>query len=339
MNRPIAYLIFLEPLSASHFHHNGRLDHYSTELLSLRPFKPSQLRLHPLTPRRHHLHHPLRHRDNRSSRPVCPLPPLVATRFRPWRHRRASRLDSPDMGLPMRLQRSCFQNPNLNPHLQPALFAAGIYIILGYIIHIFGPHTSPLTAKQYLWVFCTIDFFSLLLQAIGGGMASAAGSEPNGNVKPGTDTMIAGIVFQLVSNFVFACLFASVLAKTYQTGKGILNVDNPSSSQAERPATTTKRLRILAGATTISTLALIARGVYRSIELIQGWRGYLITTERYFIGLDGALMVIAVSVFVFANPHWLLPHKARCTESNLENASQEAVVEKVADIQGGSESE
>ncbi|KAL8717124.1 MAG: hypothetical protein Q9225_005606 [Loekoesia sp. 1 TL-2023] len=221
----------------------------------------------------------------------------------------------------------------------PALFAAGIYIILGYIIHIFGLHTSPLTAKQYLWVFCTIDFFSLLLQAIGGGMASAAGSEPDGNVKPGTDTMIAGIVFQLISNLVFACLFASVLAKTCQTGKGILNVDDLSTSQTERPATTTKRLRILAGATTISTLALIARGVYRSIELIQGWRGYLITTKRYFIGLDGALMVIAVSVFVFANPHWLLPHKAQCAEANIENGSQKAIVERVADVQARSESQ
>ncbi|KAI4175860.1 MAG: hypothetical protein LQ343_001474 [Gyalolechia ehrenbergii] len=219
----------------------------------------------------------------------------------------------------------------------PAFFAAGIYIILGYIIRIFGPWTSPLTARQYLWIFCTIDFFSLLVQAVGGGMASAAGSEPDGNVKPGTDTMIAGIVFQLAANLVFASLFASVIAKTYQKGKGILNVDHLSISQRERPATTTKRLRTLAGATTISTLALIARGVYRSIELIQGWRGYLITTESYFIGLDGALMVIAVAIFVFANPCWVLPRKADCYEARSENGSQEVVIEKAVDVQSNSE--
>ena len=221
----------------------------------------------------------------------------------------------------------------------PAFFAAGIYIILGYIIRIFGPHTSPLTAKQYLWVFCTIDFFSLLLQAIGGGLASAAGSEPNGNVKPGTDIMIAGIVFQLVSNVVFSCFFASVLFKTYQKGRGFLNVDHLSISQKERPGTTTKNLRLLACATTISTLALVARGVYRSIELIQGWRGYLITTERYFIGLDGALMVVAIAVFVFANPHRLLPHKAECVGADPETGSQEVVIKKEMDAQSGSESE
>ncbi|KAL8703896.1 MAG: hypothetical protein Q9201_002947 [Fulgogasparrea decipioides] len=215
----------------------------------------------------------------------------------------------------------------------PAFFAAGIYIILGYIIHIFGPQTSPLTAKQYLWIFCTIDFLSLLLQAIGGGMASAAGSEPDGNLAPGTNTMIAGIVWQLVSNVVFAGLFARVLYKTYAKGKGILNADDLPVS---RTASVTARLRIIAAATTISTLALIVRGVYRSIELIQGWRGYLITMEKYFIGLDGALMVVAVMVFVFANPHYLLPYKAQCAESSLERGN---VVEKPSDAQSGGESE
>ncbi|KAL9000883.1 MAG: hypothetical protein Q9169_000638 [Polycauliona sp. 2 TL-2023] len=211
----------------------------------------------------------------------------------------------------------------------PAFFAAGIYIILGYFIYIFGPHTSPLSAKQYLWVFCSIDFCSLLLQAIGGGLASAA--ETDANLKVGTDVMIVGIVFQLVANLVFAGLFATAVAKTYKKGKGILNVDELTLSR-----TTTEKLRTLFAATTVSTLALIVRGIYRSIELIQGWRGYLITTEGYFIALDGVLMVIAVAVFVVANPHWLLPHKADCTETLLETGHQKAVVEKVAD---GSESE
>ncbi|KAL9027245.1 MAG: hypothetical protein Q9196_004209 [Gyalolechia fulgens] len=218
----------------------------------------------------------------------------------------------------------------------PAFFAAGIYVVLGYLIRIFGPHTSPLTAKQYLWIFCTIDFFSLLVQAVGGGMASAAGSEPDGNVQPGTDTMIAGIVFQLAANVVFAALAASVVAKTYRKGKGVLNVDGLSISQSERPATTTKRLRVVAGATAIATLALIARGVYRSIELIQGWRGYLITTERYFIGLDGALMVIAVAVFVVANPSRLLPRKAECYGAELGNGSPEVAMEKAVDERSNS---
>ena len=37
------------------------------------------------------------------------------------------------------------------------------------------------------------------------------------------------------------------------------------------------------------------RGFYRSVELIQGWRGYLITHESYVIGLDAVPMVLVCS--------------------------------------------
>jgi len=56
---------------------------------------------------------------------------------------------------------------------------------------------------------------------------------------------------------------------------------------------------------------MIVRGVYRSIELIEGWRGYLITTERYFIALDGSMMIIAVAAFNFAHPGLLLERTRR----------------------------
>jgi hypothetical protein len=46
---------------------------------------------------------------------------------------------------------------------------------------------------------------------------------------------------------------------------------------------------------------MIARGVYRSIELLQGWTGYMNTDEAYVIGLDGSLMVLAVLVLSLCN--------------------------------------
>lgn len=42
------------------------------------------------------------------------------------------------------------------------------------------------------------------------------------------------------------------------------------------------------------------------IELSQGWTGYVITHEVYFIVLDGAMMVIAVGIFNIFHPGWLL---------------------------------
>jgi hypothetical protein len=55
---------------------------------------------------------------------------------------------------------------------------------------------------MYLWIFCTCDVLSLVIQAIGGGMASSE-SDQNEDTKPVTDIMVAGIIFQLVSITVF----------------------------------------------------------------------------------------------------------------------------------------
>lgn len=46
------------------------------------------------------------------------------------------------------------------------------------------------------------------------------------------------------------------------------------------------------------------RSIYRTIELLQGWTGYLITHEIYFIVLDGTMMVLAVGIFNLIHPAW-----------------------------------
>lgn len=63
---------------------------------------------------------------------------------------------------------------------------------------------------------------------------------------------------------------------------------------------------MLCGATTISVAAILVRSVYRTIELLQGWRGYLITRERYFVALDGTMILVALLVYNVLNPGELL---------------------------------
>lgn len=63
----------------------------------------------------------------------------------------------------------------------------------------------------------------------------------------------------------------------------------------------------LLGAMILSVVCIYIRSIYRTIELLQGWDGYLITHESYFIGLDGAMMIVAVAVFNFVHPGWFLP--------------------------------
>ena len=60
----------------------------------------------------------------------------------------------------------------------------------------------------------------------------------------------------------------------------------------------------------ISSIMILTRGVYRSIELRQGWTGYLITHQIYQNVLDGIPMFIAVAVFNFIHPLFILGRKS-----------------------------
>ncbi|KAH7244561.1 RTA1 like protein-domain-containing protein [Fusarium redolens] len=176
--------------------------------------------------------------------------------------------------------------------IAPVFFTAGVYIILGRLIQVFGRNCSILRPSLYLWIFCTCDVISLVVQAVGGGLASSEVNKINGNTDPGTNIMVAGIVFQLASMSVFVALAIDFLIRS--TRQGILK----SRKQSSIP---------ILSSMTLSLLCIYLRSIYRTIELSQGWTGYLITHERYFITLDGAMMVIAVGVFNFIHPATFLP--------------------------------
>ncbi|OJK05210.1 hypothetical protein ASPACDRAFT_74723 [Aspergillus aculeatus ATCC 16872] len=179
--------------------------------------------------------------------------------------------------------------------IAPTFFTAGIYVLLGRFIALMGPETSMLSPKLYLWIFVTCDIVSLVVQAIGGGLASIAYNSADGNTEPGTHTMVAGIVFQLASITVFVLLAADFVRRTLRL---------------RLLQTMTGSVVPLLGAMILSVVVIYVRSIYRTIELSQGWSGFLITHEVYFIVLDGVMMVIAVAVFNVFHPGWLLPKGA-----------------------------
>lgn len=133
----------------------------------------------------------------------------------------------------------------------------------------------------------TVDFFSLLLQAVGGGLAGAAFSR-NTSPWPGTYTMVSGTIWQLVS----ACVFATLLEYAIFRGRNCI-LQNLA-------------LRLTSISTMIAVTCMVACGVYRSMELMDGWRGYLFTYETFAIVLDASLMFIASLVFVIWHPAILI---------------------------------
>jgi hypothetical protein len=178
-----------------------------------------------------------------------------------------------------------------NP-IAPTFFTAGIYVLLGEFIRRLGRQSSVLKPSLYLYIFVTCDIVSLVIQAIGGGMASGEATKVNGDTAPGTHIMVAGIVFQLFSVTIFVLCAADFIRR---------------SMRHNLLQQLTGSVVPLLGAMILSVVCIYIRSIYRTIELSQGWSGYLITHESYFIGLDGAMMVVAVVVFNILHPGWLLP--------------------------------
>jgi hypothetical protein len=170
--------------------------------------------------------------------------------------------------------------------IAPIFFAAAIYLILARLIVRRGPHFSLLKPKAYLWVFCSCDFVSLFIQAAGGGLASAE-ANTNKSTKPGTHFIVAGILFQLLSMTVFSACFAFFIYRSK-------HIHTPRNE------------KLVIGSMTLALVCVYIRSAYRTVELFQGWTGYLISHERFFVALDAAMMVIAAWSLNILDPAVLL---------------------------------
>ncbi|KAL1410302.1 hypothetical protein Q8F55_004308 [Vanrija albida] len=226
----------------------------------------------------------------------------------------------------------------------PVFFSAWDYTMLGACIARLGPQFAVLGAKWYLMVFIVADVVSLVLQAIGGGGASVAAQDGKDTSKS-TNIMVAGILFQLAATTIFAVLAADfmyrvvfnkpyafrerqiarahskALAKQAEAAGGtelmpasnesVLSTDPKDTAPADGApaapdAADIRGVQYLLGGVAVATLLIVVRGVYRSIELLQGWNGYIITHEPYFIWLDGFPMILCMTVLAVAYPGWLL---------------------------------
>lgn len=163
---------------------------------------------------------------------------------------------------------------------------------------------------MYLWIFCTVDVISLLIQAIGGGMAAVAFEQtPAGDTSIGTNIMVAGIDFQLASVLVFSTLFILVIYRS------VVVLRMPIFMQD-------RDMQLLVGSTTFAVILVIMRSIYRTIELAGGWSGYVIETERFFLALDGAPMAALVITYNIFPPGRFLNKIEDANRHDVEKPEQ-----------------
>lgn len=159
--------------------------------------------------------------------------------------------------------------------------------------------------------------------------------------------MLAGILFQLATTTIFVVLAVDFMVRvtldkpypakwrnmcvrrkkrnTVQSSAAasdsLATVTEPTSEKAisRLDGKWLRKSQLLLLGVAWATLMIYIRGIYRSIELAEGWDGRVITTEvshgirittdeqSYFVWLDAFMMVLLMAGLAIAHPGWLLP--------------------------------
>ncbi|KZP31384.1 RTA1-like protein [Athelia psychrophila] len=190
--------------------------------------------------------------------------------------------------------------------IAPTPLVAANFLILGAVIRRLGVQYSRLSPKWYTIVFCTFDVVSLVAQAVGGAMASAALTPVV--AEKGAHIMLGGIVFQMFSITVYV-LFAMEYFWRYFSDKPLSH--KAALAEDETRSAPDKGVKIMMAALSFDTLCIFIRAVYRTIELANGWTGHVIETQVYFNACDGAMIVLAIYTLNFFHPGRLLNEPTR----------------------------
>ncbi|KAL8292902.1 hypothetical protein RQP46_000596 [Phenoliferia psychrophenolica] len=157
--------------------------------------------------------------------------------------------------------------------IAPSFMSAALYVLFGLVMSRVAQAKSYLSSKLFRVLFITADVLCLVLQGAGGGFATTAETIPLR--LAGSNVMLAGIVIQLSVMVVFVsygALWAWRAKKEIGAGG--------------------RDLHWLLFGILFSSLMIIIRGFYRSVELGGGIMGFLATNQLTFL-LDAIPISIA----------------------------------------------
>ena len=225
--------------------------------------------------------------------------------------------------------------------LGPTLVAAAISVTFKHLVLWYGREWSFIKPVLYPWVFVGTDFFSIIIQAVGGIVSAIAtgGEEANDDLlDSGNALLIAGVVFQMVNMIFCGSLMLFYLwnrrrglkkrGDRNQTSQG-----DTTAATGEKPVgTSDKKTKIFLWAISAAYMVIIIRCVYRYVvtrrpllpirkrgvrwtdplsnripEQQRGWGNSLMQNETLFLILDGAMILIAVGLLTIFHPNFYFP--------------------------------
>ncbi|ONH66080.1 Sphingoid long-chain base transporter RSB1 [Cyberlindnera fabianii] len=188
--------------------------------------------------------------------------------------------------------------------LAPCFIMAAIYYLLGQLVMVYGTQFALLRPMWYSYIFIACDVISLTVQAAGGGLAATALKEFRSS-DGGTHVMVAGLAFQVCSMSVFLFLFVHFFWKIHYLRKGHKELE-PMFNPDYKDLRQNKLFSYFPVVILIAVLFVYTRSIYRVIKLAEGWTGFLITHEVYFMILDALMMALTCLLFIPFHPGFML---------------------------------
>ncbi|KAF7367020.1 hypothetical protein MSAN_00961200 [Mycena sanguinolenta] len=200
--------------------------------------------------------------------------------------------------------------------IAPTPLLAASFMIMSRMVGRLGTSYSLLTPKWFTILFLPCDLIALVVQGVGGGMASSADTLAGANQACAPRcSFIFVLIFHPVHRARTLCSEASgfnsvsvIIIFTALASDFSLRYirDKPIRTSGTPRGALTTRLKLMASALAFSTVVLIIRSVYRLIELSGGWEGRVIRTEVYFNVLDGGMVTLAIFTLNFVHPGMFL---------------------------------
>ncbi|KAG9048665.1 hypothetical protein FS837_012293 [Tulasnella sp. UAMH 9824] len=209
--------------------------------------------------------------------------------------------------------------------IAPSFMTAAMFIIMGRIINLVGAEYSRLRPRTYSILFITADLISLVVQAVGG--AAAASAETPEAAERGANIMVAGIIVQMAAVTIYCIVQVDFLwhvwtdrpvrprsaptsvvtplsdledpSKTFTVEKEPVSVEKEPVSGRTR---LTSNIRNMLIGLVIATVFIYVRSIYRTIELLGGWKGKVYINEKLFNALDGMPIFMAMFVLNVFHP-------------------------------------
>lgn len=208
--------------------------------------------------------------------------------------------------------------------LAPSFLAAGIYLTLKHMVLYCGPEYSRLKAKWYPWIFIGSDLASIIVQAIGGGVAASAKNSTNPALLTAGDALIiTGIALQSVTMSVCGALVLDFfLHRRKARTEDKVETDGTIDTSLEAPTLSNDahtrsplRFRIFCWAIGFAFVTILIRCIYRIPEMAGGWGNPRMRDEPVFLGLDGTMVLLASIAFTVAHPGFMFPPMRKVKKS------------------------